>query len=345
MNMSKRNILKAFACSFALMALSFYSLQASAIEISNRYRSPRNLERSVRKATTLIILHTTEAPERSSLNKLSERGEAHYCVTPSGRIFAIVDRDREAYHAGRSMWNAKDDVDKFSIGIECVGYHNEPMGIVQLKAIASLVDMLKKMYGLSDDAVICHSHVAYGAPNKWQKRRHRGRKRCGMLFVTTSVRNILDLSSKPRVDPDTRAGRLVVGDPYLRNVLYGKMDIMASHYPSKKQPAKSTSAKAPSAKKSPVKKPKEANVAETKNTNVKSTYKISAHKSSPKTVNDLKAQGYKCRGTVAKGKTAMMIVGSKWKSSSTYYVIRGKVTSGSSINPLRIEEGTVIWTK
>ena len=101
----------------ALLLVVFLAGGASALDISNRYRSPRNPERRVRKTTKLIVLHTTEAPERSSLNKLCDRGEAHYCVTEVGKIYRIVDRDRVAFHAGRSMWNGKEDVDKFSIGI------------------------------------------------------------------------------------------------------------------------------------------------------------------------------------------------------------------------------------
>ena len=98
-----------------LVALLLFPASLFAIDASNRYRSPRNPERKVRRSTDLIILHTTEAPSRSSLNKLSDRGEAHYCVTEEGTIYRIVDRDKEAFHAGRSMWRGKEDVDKFSI--------------------------------------------------------------------------------------------------------------------------------------------------------------------------------------------------------------------------------------
>ena len=67
---------------------------AAALEISNRYRSPRNAERRIRPATRLIVLHTTDAHARSSLNKLSERGEAHYCLVEDGTAYRIIDRDR-----------------------------------------------------------------------------------------------------------------------------------------------------------------------------------------------------------------------------------------------------------
>ena len=196
-----------------ILAAALAPLASFAIDISNRYRSPRTPERKVRASTELSGLHTTEAPARSALNKLSDRGEAHFCVTEEGSVYAIVDRDREAFHAGRSMWNGKEDVDKFSIGIECVGYHDKPMSSVQLTAIRELVKHLQKMYRIPDERVVCHSHVAYGSPNKWQKRRHRGRKRCGMLFAMPSVRRILQLKARPAFDADTRKGRLTVGDP------------------------------------------------------------------------------------------------------------------------------------
>ena len=67
---------------------------SAALTFSNSYRSPRNPERRIRAATTLIVLHTTEAHARSSLNKLRERGEAHYCVPEDGTVYRIVDRDR-----------------------------------------------------------------------------------------------------------------------------------------------------------------------------------------------------------------------------------------------------------
>lgn len=320
---------------------------ALAVEVSNRYRSPRNPERAVRASTELIVLHTTEAPARSSLNKLCDRGEAHYCVTEDGTVYAIVDRDREAFHAGRSMWNGKEDVDKFSVGIECVGYHDQPMGLVQLRAIAALVKELKTMYKLGDDRVVCHSHVAYGAPNRWQRNRHRGRKRCGMLFAMNTIRRILGLKTKPASDPDTRAKRLVVGDQYLRKVLYGGVDTMASHYPkpapvkpqvARTQPAKATPAK-PQVVKTPPKQPPAKPQPAPKPPPVVQAKKV------PRTEAELKSMGYSRKGVISPGLTAMKIAGAKWNADNTYYVVRGKATPGSMINPAKIEVGAAIWMK
>ena len=214
----------------AVLAAFFLLGSSGAVPVSDRFRSPRNRERRVRSSTELIVLHTTEAPARSSLNKVSERGECHFCVTEAGQIFRIIDREREAFHSGRSMWNGREDVDKFSVGIECVGYHNRRMPDVQLNAIRDLVRELKAMYRIPDERVVCHSHVAYGAPNRWHRFKHRGRKRCGMLFAMPSVRRRLGLMRRPAFDPDTRARRLRSADEYLRQALYGSIDTMAVAY-------------------------------------------------------------------------------------------------------------------
>lgn len=244
-----------------LCALMLHQAAAAPLVLKDDYLSPRNRERPIRKATTLIVLHTTEAPAKSSLNKLSERGEAHYCVTERGIVYRIVDKNREAFHAGRSMWRAKEDCDEYSIGIEVVGYHDKSMPLAQIDALKELVRRLKSSYGISDANVVCHSHVAYGAPNTWHRKKHRGRKRCGMLFAMPSVRARLGLSARPAYDPDIRAGRLVQGDEYLAGVLYGRTDTMTAFYGSRppaaaKAVAKKAQPAKPAAK--PASKPKPA---------------------------------------------------------------------------------------
>ena len=326
-----------------------------AINASLRYRSPRNPERRVRPSTELIVLHTTEAPARSSLNKLSDRGEAHFCVTEDGGVYAIVDRDRVAFHAGRSMWNGKEDVDNFSIGIECVGYHDKPMPMAQLTAIRALVKDLKAMYRIPDERVVCHSHVAYGSPNKWQRRKHRGRKRCGMLFAMPSVRRVLDLKFRPAFDADTRAGRLVVGDDYLRGVLYGKTDTMLTTYaPPKAVAPPKPKAVAAAPKPKAVAPPKPKPVAPTPKPIIQNPKPAVAESKPtvrvdtslpPKSIAQLMLRGYKQKGTVSKTISASKIAGSKWNASDTYYTIRGKVFPGNTMDAAHIEDGMCIWMK
>jgi N-acetylmuramoyl-L-alanine amidase len=332
------------ALRLAVVAAALTPMRGLAVDASDRYRSPRNPERKIRRTTELIVLHTTEAPARSSLTKVSDRGECHYVVTEEGRIYRIVDRDREAFHAGRSMWNGREDVDKFSVGIECVGYHNKAMSTVQIAAIRDLVKELQSMYAIPDERVICHSHVAYGAPNKWHRHKHRGRKRCGMLFAMPSVRAKLGLKKRPDRDADTRAGRLVSADNYLQRVLYGSIDTMRTAYPA--EPTGHTGAHTPSILSwftdkaaAQTKDPAKHRPANQRRLPVR------APAQRPKTIAELKAGGFILRGRVSKTTSASKIAGRRWNAADTYYTIRNKVISGDKINPSRIENGMGIWTK
>jgi len=194
----------------------------AVLQFSNSYRSRRNRERSIRQSTTLIILHTTETYSTSSaLRKLRDNGECHYFVDQNGVVYRIIDHRRVALHAGRSMWEGRTNLDNFSVGIECLGYHNKSLTTAQYRALTELVGELQYIYKIPDYRVLTHSQVAYGAPNKWHKRSHRGRKRCAMLLARPSTRQLVNLTSRPLYDPDVKAGRLVVGDSYLAKVLYG----------------------------------------------------------------------------------------------------------------------------
>lgn len=205
------------------VTLAFCDL-AAGIPITSYY-SPRNRERPRRSHTWYIILHTTEGPKRGSLNKVRKNGECHYFIDTAGNVYRIIERQRVAYHAGRSMWKGKTNLDKYSLGIEMVGYHDKPITSAQCRALKSLLEELQRIYKLSDDRVIPHSMVAYAGPNRWHKSSHRGRKRCGMYFADPDVRLKLGLTSQPVYDPDVRAGRLAVGDSYLANILFGRTRI------------------------------------------------------------------------------------------------------------------------
>ena len=109
---------RAFGAIVALALCVFVQSAVAAVPVVTRFRSPKNADRPVRKGTSLIVLHTTEAPAKGSLRHLSERGECHYCVTEDGTVYQIVDRHRVAFHAGTSMWNGNTNVHNFSVRLE-----------------------------------------------------------------------------------------------------------------------------------------------------------------------------------------------------------------------------------
>jgi N-acetylmuramoyl-L-alanine amidase len=193
--------------------------EGASLDIRNRY-SPRNRGRPARPHTRYIVLHTTEGGEAGSLQKIWQRGEAHYFVTPRGVVYRIIDKSKIATHAGRSMWEGNGPMDHYSLGIEVVGHHNRDITEAQYGALRELLRQLRSLYRIPDERVVTHSMVAYGRPNRFHPYRHRGRKRCGMIFARADVRKRLGLTTAPRLDPDVEAGRLRVADLELHQYLF-----------------------------------------------------------------------------------------------------------------------------
>ena len=201
-------------------------LCAEGLKISNRY-SPLNRKRPVRPETKYIILHTTEGGELGSLREVRRYGETHYFLTPSGRVYRIIERNRIATHAGRSMWRGTTTLDNCSIGIEVVGHYDRDITPAQYDTLRELLRQLKSTYGIDDDGVLTHSMVAYGRPNRFHPNNHRGRKRCGMIFARDDVRARLGLAAKPAQDVDVAEGRLKVADPELFRFLFAAVPASA----------------------------------------------------------------------------------------------------------------------
>jgi hypothetical protein len=118
------------------------------------------------------------------------------------------------------MWEGRAPIDNYSIGIEVVGYHGKEINEAQYGALRELLRQLKTLYKIPDKNVLTHSMIAYGRPNRFHPYKHRGRKRCGMIFARSDVRMKLGILAKPEVDLDVESGRLKVADPELFAYLY-----------------------------------------------------------------------------------------------------------------------------
>lgn len=181
-----------------------------------------------RAQTKYIIVHTSELGLETTLRVVSSGkhfpsgrrtygGHAHYVIARNGRCYRILDKAYVADHAGRSMWNGDTDISRLSIGIELVGYHYDAITEAQYRSLGLLIDILQDVYHLEDRAVLTHSQVAYGPPNRWFRKDHRGRKRCAKNFVRAKA----GLGPTWAYDPDVRAGRLAA-DAQLAKVFYGR---------------------------------------------------------------------------------------------------------------------------
>lgn len=339
------------------------SSACAAIKINSTYYSPRNKERDKRPATTLLTLHTTEAPSASALRKLSAMGECHYCIDEVGRVYSIIDPRRVAFHSGRSMWNGKQEADNFAIGIEICGYHNKPLSSAQTKSLKELIALIKTTYNLTDNQVLPHSQIAYGAPNKWQLRSHRGRKRCGMQFAMPSVRAKLGLKSRPSKDPDVAAKRLVVADAPLKEVLYGTMNAFTAPQPEDYEPkslAPVLIKKATPRSTSGYQTIGMSNGApDIAGKAVRSSTTLYVYPNGRYATGNQLTSGailklpygtkvlldYLVAGTVSSQRQPLLICGSKWKSPTTYYLLNGALIPGNMVNDGKIPSGTPIFIR
>ncbi len=207
------------------------TFQRSIVDYRSRLK-PR-YQKEKRKKTNYIIVHTSELGLKTTLRVVSKGknlhsgrrtkgGHTHYVIARNGRTYRILDKQYVADHAGRSMWNGETNLSKISIGIELVGYHYAPISEQQYRSVGMLIDILKGVYDLDDRAVLTHSQIAYGAPNRWFRKNHRGRKRCAKNFNRTKS----ELGPTWNYDPDVRAGRLMA-DAQLADVFYGRLKTVA----------------------------------------------------------------------------------------------------------------------
>ncbi|UCH84523.1 MAG: N-acetylmuramoyl-L-alanine amidase [Candidatus Latescibacterota bacterium] len=215
-------------CSFTPVS-SYTGAERQALQrsiVDKRSQLNPKFKKVKRKSTRFIIVHTSEGGVNSTLRVVSRGkqirrsyrtygGHAHYVVSRSGRVYRTLDKRYIADHAGRSMWNGQTDISKISIGIELVGYHYGDITDKQYRSVGLLIDILQRIYDLDDSAVLTHSQVAYGKPNRWVKKSHRGRKRCAKNFDHQQA----ELAPTWPFDPDVKAGRLVP-DTELASIYY-----------------------------------------------------------------------------------------------------------------------------
>ena len=215
----------------AFQGENLQAFQSSIVDYRSRL-NPR-YKKVPRSQTKYIIVHTSELGLESTLRVVSQGkrfpngrrtngGHTHYVIARNGRCYRILDKHYVADHAGRSMWDGDRDISQVSIGIELVGYHYAAITDAQYRSVGTLIAILQGAYQLDDRAVLTHSQVAYGGPNRWFRKDHRGRKRCAKNFIRVKA----GLGPTWLYDPDVRAGRLTA-DAQLAEVFYGRetMDI------------------------------------------------------------------------------------------------------------------------
>lgn len=87
---------------------------------------------------------------------------AHYLIDRGGQIYSLVDESLEAYHAGKSEWKGRSNLNSWTLGIEFIATHDSGFTDEQYLAGQQLVAQLISKYAIPLDNIVGHSDVAPG---------------------------------------------------------------------------------------------------------------------------------------------------------------------------------------
>jgi len=130
--------------------------------------SPNHEPRRV-AVVDMLVLHYTGMPDGpAALDRLCDpvaKVSAHYVIEEDGRVFALVDESRRAWHAGAGSWRGETDINSRSIGIELVNPGHEfgyrPFPQVQIEALIDLTHgILARHPAISPRNIVAHADIA-----------------------------------------------------------------------------------------------------------------------------------------------------------------------------------------
>jgi len=118
-----------------------------------------------RRPNYVVLHHTSNASAEASLRTLTDparRVSSHYLVARNGNMYALVDNNARAWHAGESYWAGLTDLNSASIGIELDNDGSEPYSEVQIAALLDLLAALKTRFAIPRANFIGHGDIAPG---------------------------------------------------------------------------------------------------------------------------------------------------------------------------------------
>lgn len=129
--------------------------------------SPNHGPRPPGPVDVLILHYTGMRSAAAALARLRDPAasvSAHYLVDEDGAVARLVPEERRAWHAGRSSWRGRRDVNGASIGIELVnpghdlGYR--PFPAPQMAALTALCRAVLARHPIPPRHVLAHADVA-----------------------------------------------------------------------------------------------------------------------------------------------------------------------------------------
>lgn len=114
----------------------------------------------------LFLDLNTPGPERGLVMRRSNApryyASAHYLIDRDGQDYQLVPLDRQAYHAGRSEWADRDNLNAWTVGIEFIATHDSGFTLEQYRTGQRICAQLMSAHGFPLDNITGHEHVAPG---------------------------------------------------------------------------------------------------------------------------------------------------------------------------------------
>lgn len=127
-------------------------------------RSPNFGERRGGLRPSLIVIHYTgmvscDAARERLCDPVAEVS-AHWLISETGEVDALVDEAMRAWHAGAGEWGGLGDVNSRSIGIELANTGSQPFPEPQMAALEALLPAIMARWHIPAVGVIGHSDMA-----------------------------------------------------------------------------------------------------------------------------------------------------------------------------------------
>lgn len=172
---------------FSIFLLSCSSMEKNHFKIDSKTYRAKSYDNRIKS----IILHYTAINNEKSIRALTEgQVSSHYLITDKEKdpIYSLVDDQKRAWHAGKSEFLGRTNLNDSSIGIEIVnlGYvspknvlHPQvtklksskesfiekdlfiPYDEVQIKKVAFLVKELSEKYRVAPKFILGHSDISF----------------------------------------------------------------------------------------------------------------------------------------------------------------------------------------
>jgi N-acetylmuramoyl-L-alanine amidase len=112
----------------------------------------------------LVVLHYTAmescAAAHARLCDPVAQVSAHYLISETGEVLALVPEEMRAWHAGQGSWGAAEDVNSRSIGIELANTGDAPFPDPQMRALIEVLAQVRMRWAIPKERVIAHSDMA-----------------------------------------------------------------------------------------------------------------------------------------------------------------------------------------